>query len=244
MATNYDTIALEYRKAKQQPWRRYVEAHTLTQLVGDVKGKSVLDLACGEGFCSRLLKRQGAARVVGVDVSARMIDLARQEEVAHPLGIEYLVHDAQTLDLGEQFDLVTADYLLNYARTAEELLQMCRVIAQALKPGGRFVGANNNPGQPLETYSASAKYGFVKELRGPLQEGTPVVAHLLTGKHPLELVGYYLSAATHEWAFREVGLELHWRPLQLAPEGAREFGRDYWAELLRDCPVIFLEGRK
>jgi toxoflavin synthase len=41
---------------------------------------SVLDLACGEGFYTRLLRQTGAGRVVGVDLSAGMIALARQEE--------------------------------------------------------------------------------------------------------------------------------------------------------------------
>jgi ubiquinone/menaquinone biosynthesis C-methylase UbiE len=40
----------------------------------------VLDLACGEGFYTRRIKQRDAARVVGVDVSQPMIELARAEE--------------------------------------------------------------------------------------------------------------------------------------------------------------------
>src|SRR5262249_59337254 len=95
------------------------------RLVGDVSGLAVLDMAWGEGFYTRELRHRGAARVVGVDLSEGMIQLAREEEARLPLGIEYRVQDARTLDGSEQFDLVVAAYLLNYAATAVELREMC-----------------------------------------------------------------------------------------------------------------------
>ena len=45
MTTNYDDIAEEYKRSKLQPWRQYIEAFTLFELIGDLAGKSVLDLA-------------------------------------------------------------------------------------------------------------------------------------------------------------------------------------------------------
>src|SRR4051794_25830319 len=111
-------------------------------------GKSVIDLACGEGYYSRELRRRGAARVLGVDLSGAMIGLAEAEEARDPLGVEYRVGDARALEEPGQFALAFAAYLLNYARTAEELTRMCRAVAHALKPGGRFVTANNNPAEP------------------------------------------------------------------------------------------------
>src|SRR5437763_12795079 len=126
MDTDYDQIAGQYKRAKLQPWRTHIERYTLLRLVGDLAGKAVIDLACGEGYYTRALRRQGAARVVGVDLSQGMIDLAEAEEVRQPLGIRYRVGDALALDVQEQFDLVFAAYLLNYAHNAEELSQMCR----------------------------------------------------------------------------------------------------------------------
>src|SRR4051812_31505249 len=118
MTTNYDDIAAEYQRAKQQPWRLHLEHYTFFKLLGDVRGKTVLDLACGEGFYSRFIKRRGAARVVGVDLSQGMIELARRQEERDPLGIDYLVHDVKQLALDDTFDVVVAAYLLNYAQTA------------------------------------------------------------------------------------------------------------------------------
>src|SRR6516165_4039011 len=191
MATDYDTIAEEYRRAKFQPWRRHIEVFTLFGLVGDLAGKSVLDLACGEGFQTRLLKQKGAARVVGVDISAGMIELARKEETQRPLGIDYHVHDAKTLDLAEQFDLVFAAYLLNYAATREELLQKCQAIARHLKPGGRFVSVNSNPDYTDRTDSMRP-YGFTRTAR-EAREGAVIPWTFFLQEGPFEITNYYLS---------------------------------------------------
>ncbi len=131
MDTDYDRIAEQYQRARPQPWRTHIERYTSLRLVGDVAGKAVIDLACGEGYYTRALRQQGAARIVGVDMSRAMIGLAEAEEARRPLGVEYRVGDVQTLEVPGEFDLAFAAYLLNYARSAEELAQMCRSVARA-----------------------------------------------------------------------------------------------------------------
>jgi 2-polyprenyl-3-methyl-5-hydroxy-6-metoxy-1,4-benzoquinol methylase len=88
MTTNYDPIAEQYERSKQQPWRAYVEAFTLMRLIGDPTGKKVIDIACGEGFYTRMIRQRGAAKVPGVDLSEKMIGLARASEAQEPLGID------------------------------------------------------------------------------------------------------------------------------------------------------------
>ena len=73
MSTDYDAVTEEYKRSKLAPWRTCLERYSLLNLLGEVRGKSVLDLACGEGFYSRLIREQGAARVVGVDLSSGII---------------------------------------------------------------------------------------------------------------------------------------------------------------------------
>jgi SAM-dependent methyltransferase len=258
MSTDYNTIAREYQQAKQHPWRQHIEAFTLVGLIGDPAGLAVLDLACGEGFYTRFLKRSGAVVVVGVDLSAGMIDLARQEETERPLGIEYRVGDARQVDMPGCFDLVTAGYLLNYASSREELLQMCQAIAHCLKPGGRFVTVNNNPAQPPESFAATRKYGLVKELPEGTGEGAPVVFRLFLEGHgdlsrrgdlsrasQIEITNYLLSPATHEWAFRTAGFrEVVWHRPRLSPAGEKEYEPGYWDMFLEHPPVTFIECRK
>src|SRR5204863_641448 len=116
VTTDYDPIAEQYKRAKLQPWRTHVESYTLIGLLGDLSGKSVVDVACGDGYYTRLLRAHGARSVRGIDLSERMIALARAQEQARPLGIEYEVGDGRDLKLATQPDIVAAAYLLNYAR--------------------------------------------------------------------------------------------------------------------------------
>ena len=97
MTTNYDPIAEQYKRAKQQPWRAHIEAFTMMRLIDDPAGKAVIDIACGEGFYTRMIRQRGAAKVTGVDLSEKMIGLARAGEAEQRLGIDYIVGDGRDL---------------------------------------------------------------------------------------------------------------------------------------------------
>ena len=141
------------------------------QLIGPLTGQTVLDVACGDGFYTRLLRQQGARKVTGVDLSERMIELARQQESKNLQGIDFLVGDARHLALPDRYDLVVAAYLLNYAQNRDELRAMCNGIAGCLKPGGRFVTVNGNPALDFPNAPSYRKYGFETSVVGKWQEG-------------------------------------------------------------------------
>src|SRR5712691_4974999 len=65
-------------------------------LMGPIAGQRVCDLACGQGRVARHLTDLGA-RVVGIDLSAKLLAIARRREEAEPRGIAYLLADAQNL---------------------------------------------------------------------------------------------------------------------------------------------------
>jgi len=79
------------------------------KLIGDLKDKKVLDAGCGEGYNTRLLAKKGA-KVFGVDISKRMIELAEQEELQQPLGISYKLASLTDLSFfqDESFDIVVS----------------------------------------------------------------------------------------------------------------------------------------
>ena len=90
MNHEYDGIAEAYRDSKQLSFRKYIEEYTFFEILGDIRGATVLDLACGEGFYTRKVKQAGAAEVTGVDLSEEMINLADEEEGIRPLGCFYV----------------------------------------------------------------------------------------------------------------------------------------------------------
>ncbi len=160
------------------------------QVLGDPSGRSVLDVACGEGFYTRMIRGRGAAKVTGVDLSEGMIGLARKQEAEHRQGITYLMGDARHLDPGEQYDVVVAAYLLNYARSRDELQAMCAGVAGCLKPGGRFVTVNSNPALHFPSAPSYRKYGFETSTSGQCSgsKGLPVkwTVHLEGGSFDIE----------------------------------------------------------
>ncbi|HNR05989.1 MAG TPA: methyltransferase domain-containing protein [Saprospiraceae bacterium] len=244
MHTDYDTIAKEYQASKLLPWRQHTEAYTFFKLIGNLEGLQVLDLACGEGFYTRQVMLRGASRAVGVDISAGMIQLAREAETSRPFGIQYHVCDVLELDLGQTFDLVCASYLLNYSRTAAEIGQMCAVISKHLKPGGRFVTINSNPDHRCPP-GALRHYGFTRENES-YQESAEVIYRFYQedGSH-IAVTNYHLEKKTHEAAFLKAGLtDVRWHSLELSPEGLQEFGSDYWKAIVDCQPVIGISCMK
>lgn len=240
MATDYNAIAKEYQASKLLPWRNYVESYTFFELAGDLTNLKVLDLACGEGFYTRQVKYRGAAQVIGVDISDGMIQLAREAEATSPLGLTYHCQDVLSLDLDKKFDLVCASYLLNYARTADELQQMSRVIANHLKPGGRFITVNSNPDY-RGSVASMFLYGFTRENES-YEEGAAIIYRFYQsdGSH-IAVTNYHLEKATHEMALQSAGFShIGWHPVAVSPEGVASHGTDYWSGILREQPIIGL----
>ncbi len=245
METNYNDIAVEYRRAKSQPWRSAVESFTMRELCGDLAGQSVLDIACGDGFYSRLVRGWGATRVLGIDLSEAMIGLVLAEEQRRPVGIEYRVGDGRRIDLPETFDLAVAAYLLNYARSREELASMCLGIANAIRPGGRLVAVNSKPGMDFATLPSFRRYGFEVTQDGSGGEGSPYFWTFYLDEGPLRVENYLLDLEVHSTALREAGFRrVIWHGPRLSPRVRSETGRKFWDPLLRHAPVIFLECLK
>lgn len=244
MTTDYDPIAKEYQRAKQHPWRTYIEAYTLDQLLPSLEGKSVIDIACGEGHYTRRLRERGAARVVGVDLSPKMVELAQAQEASRPLGgLEYRIGNGKDLPYEGAFDLAFAAYFLNYAHDRAELQQMCDAIARCLKPGGRFVTVNSSPLLDFDPNRSYRQYGFEAKIQGGLREGAPIIWRVfLEDGAFFDIENYFLDRHIHEAAFRAAGFrEIIWRAPLVSPEGEKLFGRDFWKPFLDHPTVAFIE---
>lgn len=242
----YDKIAEQYKKVIQGVTIRLIELYSLQQLYGDVIGKSVLDMACGGGISTRMIKQLGAGHVVGIDQSAEMIRLARQQEAEDPLGIEYIQMDASQAGRIDEFDIVTAAYLLHYAPTREQLLKMCQIAYANLKPGQRFIVSNTNIEQPPEKYGGFEKYGLTKhQPKEPLVDGSIVNWTLFMGDETVELETYYLSKETYDWAFQTAGFKSsRWQPYIVSPELEADYGQEYWQYYLDNPCLVTIECHK
>jgi 2-polyprenyl-3-methyl-5-hydroxy-6-metoxy-1,4-benzoquinol methylase len=140
----YDAIAKWYDAyLRERPLYRETLLPAVLDLVGDIQGMAVCDLACGQGFVTRELAR-GGARAVGVDISERLLEMARRYEDEEPLGVRYLNDDAQTAASlpDASFDGVTCVMAL---MPIPDIAATFRTVHRLLKPGGWFVFAITHP---------------------------------------------------------------------------------------------------
>jgi toxoflavin synthase len=243
--TDYEAIAHVYRESKRLPIKQFSEGFTLFQVLGSLRDLAVLDVACGDGYYTRAMQRQGAAHVMGVDRSPMMITFAQREEEAHPLGIAYVIGEAETMDVLGVFDLVTALYLLVHATTRDQLAAMCQAIVKQLKPGGRFVALTINPALVPDRLPRVEDYRSGVTVPGPLYDGAPLDVTMLTGSGPLHLRDYYWSRATYESVLHQTGFErIVWHTMQVSPEGFATYGRAYWQAYLTHPHIVVLDAQR
>ncbi len=124
--------------------RDLVHMPALLRAIGPLKGRTVLDVGCGQGRFTRVLARRGA-RVTAIDWSRRMIETALRHEQEEPLQIRYLHVDARTMGARlapRSFDLVVGCMSLMDAPGLERILTGAR---RLLRPGGRLVFSVSHP---------------------------------------------------------------------------------------------------
>jgi SAM-dependent methyltransferase len=175
-AYDYDEIADWYDAQVRDSLLPFhmVAITALLELVGDVNGQEVCDLACGQGILSRELARRGA-HVTGVDLSQRLLDIARQEEFVAPLGITYQRDDAQALTTlpATRFDALTCNLALMDIAELEPALAAVR---RVLRVGGAFVFSITHPCliSPGSRWTTAAEGGPGRHVCGYFAEGYSV----------------------------------------------------------------------
>ena len=140
-------------------------------MLPDLRDLRVVDLGCGFGWFARWARENGAAHVLGLDLSEKMIARARQE--TEDPSVEYKIADLELLVLPEaSFDFAYSSLAFHYI---EDFDRLVRTIHSSLLPGSHFVFtiehpvymAPTNPGWstdaegrriwPLDRYSAEGK---------------------------------------------------------------------------------------
>jgi SAM-dependent methyltransferase len=111
----------------------------LWQLVGDVAGRDVLDAGCGTGYLARMLREKGA-RVVGVDFSERMIEIASSKDPRVDFRVESCSELASVAD--DSIDVVIGNYVL---MDVADLHGALRAFHRVLRQGGAAVLVFSHP---------------------------------------------------------------------------------------------------
>lgn len=130
---------------------------SLRALLPDLRGLRVVDLGCGYGWFCRHAREQGAADVLGLDVSEAM--LARARSMTDDPAIRYERADLETLALPESsFDFAYSSLTLHYIK---DLAGLFATIHRALPPGGKLVFSIEHP-----IYMAPTNPGWTVDAEG------------------------------------------------------------------------------
>lgn len=128
IADRYDFITVLLSFGQDRRWKRRV-----VEMAGATAGMRVLDVACGTGDIALALSSRGAT-VTGLDITHRMVHLARRRDAASAVHSRFVVGDMMALPFADQeFHVVTTGYGL---RNAPELSPAIRELHRVLKSGG------------------------------------------------------------------------------------------------------------
>ncbi len=192
IANRYDLITVCLSYGQDRRWKQ-----RLVELARPGPSERALDLACGTGDLAYAVRAAGAA-VVGLDITPRMISLARRKRTEDPPS--FVVGDMMALPVADRsFDLVTTGYGL---RNVPGLEAAIGEIVRVLRPGGRILSLDFN--RPANGFIRAVYLGYltiVGSAAGLVLHGDPD-----TYRYIPESIRRYPGAAGVARLMRDAGL--------------------------------------
>ena len=138
-----------YQKLRENPisLNEIVEKPTMLSLLPDLKGKQLLDLGCGTGGHLQLYLERGADKVIGTDLSEKMLEQAEKDlQKFGQFSGRFSLYQLPMEKLAElpesDFDIITSSFAFHYI---EDFLALLASIANKLKPNGTLVFSQEHP---------------------------------------------------------------------------------------------------
>jgi SAM-dependent methyltransferase len=139
----YTDAAAHDAWAKEEiDWGVWALPESEVQALPDVGGKEIVELGCGTAYFGAWLKRRGARRVVGVDVTPAQLETARRMDAEFGLGLELIEANAEDVPLPDaSFDLAFSEY---GASIWCDPYKWIPEAGRLLRPGGHLVFLRNS----------------------------------------------------------------------------------------------------
>ncbi len=227
---------------ESDPIRNFLHYPTVEDELGDIRGKRILDIGCGDGLFSRRLAKERGAHVVGYDISPNLIERAQKKESDAHLDIEYKVADPLTFQSPDLFDRAVAVMVLPYSPDIDYIKNFFASARNNLKERGTFVAVVFNPefrdfNQVVANrfFRKAATAGQVNfDFLDPDTKETKFNANLAQ-----------FSKADYERGAREGGfLSVEWKKLTPSEEGVKKLGKEFWEKAGASQPYALIVAQK
>lgn len=137
---DWNSMAKAYEKFNnaEDSYSFNIEWPCIKELLPGLKGKAVVDLGCGTGIFTFLLEKYDPAKLVGIDLSEEMLQIAREKAEESNSGAEFVLHDAATCNevVKEPVDFIFSSTTSHYIK---DLGQLFENVSKSLKVGGECI---------------------------------------------------------------------------------------------------------
>lgn len=117
------------------------EIPALFSMMPNLKDKTILDLGCGFGEHCKGFVESGAKKVIGIDISEKMLEIAKQENADSK--ITYINMPMENIfELTEKFDIVISSLAFHYV---EDFAGVVKNVYKLLNENGTFIFSQENP---------------------------------------------------------------------------------------------------
>lgn len=176
-STSWGKVANWYNnliEKEKDSYQRILILPNLTRLIEAKRGEIIVDLACGQGFFAREFAKIGA-KVIGVDVSSELIDIAKQDKT-----VEYYVSEAHKLNF-LQNESVDKVLIILSLQNIENVNDVIKEVSRILKPGGKLYMVLNHPAFRIPKKSS---WGWDENLKLQYRR---LEAYLSESKEPIQM---------------------------------------------------------
>ncbi|MFA6088761.1 MAG: class I SAM-dependent methyltransferase [Candidatus Woesearchaeota archaeon] len=130
--------------------KEYLRKPEILKLLGNLKGKKLLEIGSGSGYWTRFFAKKGAT-CYGVELEKNQIKISIDEELRKPLGIKYYNRNATNLKCfkNNSFDIVFLEYVLIEISKLSDVQRIFNESFRVLKKGGKIYISDMHPFDPL-----------------------------------------------------------------------------------------------
>lgn len=175
----------------------------LKKMLPNFQGKQVLDLGCGFGWHCRYAIEKGASKVVGIDISKKMLEKAK--EMTDSARIQYLCLPLEEMDFPKNtFDIVISSLAFHYISSFEDI---CKKVFFCMKEEGEFIFSVEHP-----IFTAQGKEDWCYNEKGEISHW-PVDSYFSEGKRETVFLGervekYHKTLTTYLNNLLKCGFEI------------------------------------